>query len=144
MARRRPGYQTVSHEDLSTAKQHLQEETRTVIPDECYTAVTFLWLNTSCLSILCHISHIFIINMKNESEKVNMSVTLSCPTLGNPMDCSPPGSCPQDSPGKDAGGGRSSPGDLPTQGSNLGLLNCRQILYRLSNQEKYKKIRCIF
>ena len=27
-----------------------------------------------------------------------------------------------------------SPGDLPTQGSNLGLLHCRQILYRLSPQ----------
>ena len=27
-----------------------------------------------------------------------------------------------------------SPGDLPTQGSNLGLLHCRQILYHLSPQ----------
>ena len=51
-----------------------------------------------------------------------------CPTLCDPIDCSPPGS--------------SSMGILlthallqgifPTQGSNLGLLHCRQILYYLS------------
>ena len=36
--------------------------------------------------------------------------------------------CPWNSPGKNAGGGLPflSPGDLPNQGSNPGLLHCRQ------------------
>ena len=29
-----------------------------------------------------------------------------------------------------------TPGDLPTQGSNLGLLHCKQILYHLSHQRR--------
>ena len=63
-------------------------------------------------------------------------VTQSCPTLCDPMDCSPPSSsvhaglqarilewlpCPP-------------PGIFPTEGSNPGLLHCRQILYHLSHQ----------
>ena len=40
----------------------------------------------------------------------------SYPTLCEPRDCSPPGSF------------------VPTQGSNLGLLHCRQTLYHLSHQ----------
>ena len=41
-----------------------------------------------------------------------------------------------DSPGKNTGGGCHSlfQGIFPTQGSNLGLLHCRQILYHLSHQ----------
>ena len=44
--------------------------------------------------------------------------------------------CPWDSPGKDTGVGSLSllQGVLPTQGSNPGLLLCRQILYHLSHQ----------
>ena len=44
--------------------------------------------------------------------------------------------CPWDSPGKNIGVGSHSllQGIFPTQGSNLGLLHCRQILYRLSHQ----------
>ena len=70
--------------------------------------------------------------------KVVMSVTQSCPTLCDPMDCNPPGS---------------SVHEIlqartlewvchfllqrifPTQGLNPGLLQCRQILYHLSYQE---------
>ena len=69
--------------------------------------------------------------------KVVMSVTQSCPTLCDPMDCNPPGS---------------SVHEIlqartlewvchfllqrifPTQASNPGLPQCRQILYHLSHQ----------
>ena len=53
------------------------------------------------------------------------------------MDCSLPGSSVQeDCPGKNTGVGCQAllQGTYPTQGSNLGLLNCRQILYCLSHQ----------
>ena len=59
----------------------------------------------------------------------------SCLTLCSPMDCSPPGSSVQgDSPGKNTGVGCHAllQGIFPTQGSNPGLLHCRQILYSLS------------
>ena len=44
--------------------------------------------------------------------------------------------CPRYSPGKNTGVGYHTllQGIFPTQGSNLGLLHCRQILYRLSHQ----------
>ena len=44
--------------------------------------------------------------------------------------------CPWDSPGKNTGVGCHAllQGILPTQGSNWGLLHCRQILYCLSHQ----------
>ena len=70
--------------------------------------------------------------------KVKALVTQSCPALCNPMDCSPPGRlfCAWDSPGKNTGAGCLSlfQGILPSQGSNLGALHCRQILYHLSHQ----------
>ena len=54
------------------------------------------------------------------------------------MDCSPPGSCPWDSPGKNTGGGCHSLLQIfPTQGLNpylLYLQYCRQLLYPLSYQ----------
>ena len=54
-------------------------------------------------------------------------VTQSCPTLCDPINCSPPGSSVHgDSPGCYA----FLQGIFPTQGSNLGLLHCRQVLYR--------------
>ena len=66
-----------------------------------------------------------------------MLVTQSCPTLDQPMDCSPPGS-------SDHGILRArilewvaisfSRGIFPTQGSNLGLLYSWQILYYLNYQ----------
>ena len=44
-----------------------------------------------------------------------------CPTLYNPMDCSPPGSSVRgDSPGKNTGVGCPSPGDLPDPRIKLG------------------------
>ena len=60
-----------------------------------------------------------------------------CPTLYDPMDCSPPGSSVhRDSPGKNAGVGchSSLQGLFLTQEWNLGLLHCRWILYWLSHQ----------
>ena len=54
-----------------------------------------------------------------------------------PMDCSPLGSSVHgDSPGKNIGMGCYSllQGIFATQGSNLGLPHCRQILYHLSQQ----------
>ena len=60
-----------------------------------------------------------------------------CPTLCNPMDCSPPGSSVRgDSPGKNTGVGCHAllQGNFPTQGLNPGLPHCRWILYRLRHQ----------
>ena len=65
-------------------------------------------------------------------------VTQLCPTLWNPMDCSPSGtSLHGDSPGLNTGVDSLSllQGLFPTQVSNLGLPHCRQILYHLSHQE---------
>ena len=59
--------------------------------------------------------------------------------------------CPWDFPGKDTGVGCHFllQGIFPTQGSNPGLLHCRQILYRLSYKGSikwfifYSKVNCI-
>ena len=64
-------------------------------------------------------------------------VTQLCPTLCDPMDCSPPGSSVHgDSPGKNTGVSCHALlwGIFPTQGSNPGLVHCRRILYHLSHQ----------
>ena len=64
-------------------------------------------------------------------------VAQSCPTLWDPVDCSPPGSSVYgDSPGKTTGVGCHAllKGIFPIQGSNSGLPHCRWILYRLSHQ----------
>ena len=61
----------------------------------------------------------------------------SCLTPYDIMDCSPPGSSVHgDSPSKDTGVGCHAlfQGTFLTQGSNPGLLHCRQILYCLSHQ----------
>ena len=65
------------------------------------------------------------------NHKVNMSVTQSSPTLCDSLDYSPPGS----SPGKNGGVDFHSllQGIFLTQGSNQGLLHCRQILYSLNH-----------
>ena len=65
-------------------------------------------------------------------------VTQSCPTLCNPMDYSlPDSSVHEDSPGKNTRVGCHFlfQGIFLTQGSNLDLLHCRQILNCLSHQE---------
>ena len=64
-------------------------------------------------------------------------VAQSCPTLCNPMDCSPPGSSVHgDSPCKNSRVGCHSllQGIFPIQELNWGLLHCRLILYQLSYQ----------
>ena len=60
------------------------------------------------------------------------SVTQSCLTLCNPMDCNPPGSCLWGFSRQKYWSGlpRPPPGDLP----NPGLPHCRQTLYQLSHQ----------
>ena len=65
------------------------------------------------------------------------SVTLSCLTVYDPMDCNPPRLlCPWDSPGENPGVGCHAfpQGIFPTQGSSprlLRLLHCRRIIYPL-------------
>ena len=62
-------------------------------------------------------------------------VAQSCLPVGKPMDYSPPGSSVHgDSPGKNIEVSCLLQGIFPTQGSNLGLLHCRQILYQLRYQ----------
>ena len=64
-------------------------------------------------------------------------VAQSCPALSDSINCSPPGSSVHGgSPGKKTGVGCHAllQGIFPTQGSNLGLLHCRRILYQLSYQ----------
>ena len=68
---------------------------------------------------------------------LSCSVTQSCPTLYDPMDCSPPGlSVNRDSPGQNTGVACHAllQGIFPTHGLHPGLLHCRWILYQLSYQ----------
>ena len=64
---------------------------------------------------------------------MKVSVAQSYLTVCNPMDCS---LCPWDFPGKNIGVDSHSllQGISPTQGLNLGLPHCGQILYRLGHQ----------
>ena len=62
----------------------------------------------------------------------------SCLTLCNPMDYSPPGSLSMGILQARILEWVAMPvsrGSFPTQGSNLGLLHCRKILYHLSYKE---------
>ena len=85
--------------------------------------------------------HILYLNIYNIVYKdMRVLVTQSYPTLCNPMDCSPPGSSVH---GISRAGilewvAISSSGGSSwwTQGSNLSLLHCRQILYHLSHCTK--------
>ena len=64
-------------------------------------------------------------------------VTQSCLTLCDPTDCSPTRLLhPWDFPGKNTGVGCHFllQEIFPTQGLNLGLPHCRQMLYRLSHR----------
>ena len=68
-------------------------------------------------------------------------VVQSCLTLCDPMDCSPPGSSVHgDSPGKNTRVGCHCflQGIFLTQESNLGLLDCRWILYVWVTREAHK------
>ena len=67
-------------------------------------------------------------------------ITQSCPTLCDPMNYSPPVSSVHGIPGKNTGvGSHSFPqGIFPTQGSNPGLLLCRQIFFTIwANRENH-------
>ena len=75
---------------------------------------------------------ILLLKVKSESE-----VAQSCPTLCDPMDWSLPKPLhPWNFPGKSTGVGFHFllQEIFPTQGSNPGLLHCRQTLYLLSHQ----------
>ena len=66
------------------------------------------------------------------SNEVRVKVTPSCPTLCDPIECSP-----WNSPGWNTGVGSLSllQGIFPTQGPNPGLRHCRWILYQLRHQD---------
>ena len=73
--------------------------------------------------------------------KMKVLIAQSCPTLWDPMNCSPPGSSVHGILQawrifKNTGMGSHSvlQGIFLTQGLNLGLPHCRQIFYRLSHQ----------
>ena len=70
------------------------------------------------------------------SEQVKVLVAQSCPTLCDPVDCSPPGYwlCPQNSPGKNTGVDSHSllQGIFPTQELNPGLQHCKVIVIDMS------------
>ena len=92
------------------------------------TTAIFLTLKTSS-SFKCNWSIIF--------HYVLCLVAHSCPTLCDPVDCSPLGSSvPGDSPSKNTEVGCHSlpQGIFPTQGLSQGLLQCRWILYQLTYQ----------
>ena len=107
------------------------------------------WRKEECLKLL---KAILTTNKKNFKYKFNTwwagsakfaceskesEVVQSCPTLWDPMDCSPPGSSVHgDSPGKNTvvSCHLFFQWIFPTQGSNPGLPHCRQTLYPLSHQ----------
>ena len=72
------------------------------------------------------------------SLKMKVSVSQSCPTPCDFMDCS---LCSWNSLDKNTGVGCHAlfQGIFPTQGLNPGLSNCRQILYHLSHQGSPRK-----
>ena len=95
---------------------------------------------TRCIPVLVISVYCSIPCIYNISEYlllcVTHTVTPSCPTLCNLMDCSMPGSSVHGiSPSRNTGIGSHFllQGILPTQRSNQGLSHCSQILYLLSH-----------
>ena len=85
---------------------------------------------------IINIKREIILNYLGVKNHVKVVVTQLCLTLYDPIDCSPPRIlCPWNSLGKNTGVGSCSllPRIFLTQGSNLGLPHCRQILYCLSH-----------
>ena len=81
--------------------------------------------------------HYYVLAFTAPKSIVLCVVAQPCPTLYDPMDCSPPGfSVRGDSPGKYTGMGCHAllQGIFPTQGLDPGLPHCRQSLYRLNHQ----------
>ena len=116
----------------STEKNHLQE-TLTVVLLTWYRDV-FTLIYIEVLHVWTQIPDFWIyVNVYMNDDRCpwkNVLVYHSCLTLCDSMDCSPPGSCPWDSPSKNTGVGCHFllQGIFSTQGSNLGLLYCRQSL----------------
>ena len=67
--------------------------------------------------------------------KVKVLVAQLCPTIFDPMDCNLPGSSVHVILQARILECIATPLICPCQGSNLGLLHCRQILYHLTHQE---------
>ena len=83
--------------------------------------------------------------LPSRSERVLCLVAQACWALCDPVDCSPPGfSVHGNSPGKNSGVGCHAllHGIFPTQGSNTGLLHCRQILHHLRHRVEFKSQSC--
>ena len=81
--------------------------------------------------------HYYVLAFTAPKSTVLCVVAQSCPTLYDPMACSPPGfSVRGDSPGKYTGMGCHAllQGIFPTQGLDPGLPHCRQSLYCLNHQ----------
>ena len=76
--------------------------------------------------------------------KVKSEVAQSCPTLCDHMDCSYQAPLSMGFLGEGTGVGFHLllQRIFPTQGSNPGLLHCRQTLYRLSHQGSQRYISC--
>ena len=73
--------------------------------------------------------------------KKSVFLAKSCLNLCDPMNCNLPDFCSWNSPGRNTLVDFHSllQGIFPTQGLNLGLLHCRQILYSLSHQGSPEK-----
>ena len=84
---------------------------------------------------ILHTSKVLFRLLHFHKEKIVL-VAQSCPTFCYPMDCSLPAPLSMNSPGKhtEVGCHYLLQGIFLTQGSNPGLLHCRQILYHLSYQ----------
>ena len=96
--------------------------------------------------VVCQLHLNRAVTLKNVQYRFAKSLQL-CPSLCDPMDCSPPGcSVHGDSPGKYTGVGCHFPlqGIFPTQGSNCGLLHCRGVLYCLSHLQAHYRFRSYF
>ena len=85
------------------------------------------------LSYSCWFSVYYFFLLLNESASEAAQL---CLTLCDPVDCSLPVSSVHGLPGKNTGMGCHFllQGIFPTQGLNLGLLHCWQMLYHLSHQ----------
>ena len=97
-------------------------------------SVTTSFKDNHCSNFVKHILALLVLCA------VMCLVTPSCPTLCNPMDCSPPGSSVHgDSPDKNTKVVCHAllQGIFPTWGSNPSLPQCRQILSCLSEAQEY-------
>ena len=95
------------------------------------------------VSSVPYTSKYFVQTLKQLGSSLLCFVTQLCQILCDLMDCSLPGSSVLgDSPGKNTGVGFHAllQGIFPTQGSNPGLLHCKQILYHVSHHKNKLKM----